>query len=249
MARAYSILIALVILATLAFFLATLSEPAVTLNTLACGTFSLCIVQAVSVAIAPSRFAINFNNSRALSITGLTQEASLTITMGLVVLDDTFTVIGASIASLVCRALKIACFANPSWLAVTFGVHVADNLTFSIIGTHIVYLVSWACKEAVVAFETIVAGTLSSNSTLIQFALPMVRACTKVTSSARTWDRAILAKESTFTFAGWLESFVYSAFAAAMAQLGVLGRPWAQQITFFAQETFLTDADCLFLIV
>jgi len=75
--------------------------------------------------------------------------------------------VGASIASLVGWALEVACFANPSWFAATFGVHVPHHLAFSILSTDVVDLISGACQEAVITLEAIIAGTFSGHSTLV----------------------------------------------------------------------------------
>jgi hypothetical protein len=51
---AHSIFVTLVILSSFAFLLASLSKPAITLDALACGAICLCIIQAISMAIASS---------------------------------------------------------------------------------------------------------------------------------------------------------------------------------------------------
>jgi hypothetical protein len=168
--------------------------------------------------------------------------------MCLVVLDNTLSVVGAGVASLVGRTLEITGFTNPSWFAAALCVHVSNNRAFTIVGAYIVDLISRACQETIIAFEAIITGTFRTHSTLVQFALTMIRAGTQVSAGTGTRNGALFSEESALAFAGGLEGFIHCALPSAMTKLRVFGGTRTQQVALLAEEAFLTDANRLLLV-
>lgn len=161
--RADHILVTLVVLTTLALFQTTLTEPTVGFMALARSSAGLSIKDTVTVAIASDSlgtFALESHNARAFGLTGKPQEATLTHTVRLVVLDNAFTMVGTRVTGLVSRALQIACLPDPPRLACAFGIVVTDSTAFAVVRAYVVRLVSRASEEAVVSQKAVVAVAL-----------------------------------------------------------------------------------------
>jgi len=134
---------------------------------LASGSIGLGIKETITMAIATNSFAFlacKSNSARTFCFTSGSQETALAHTVCLVILDYTFTMIGARVTSLVGRALKVTCLSNPACLASTLGVIITDCTALSMVRAHIIGLVSRARQEAILSKESIITVTLGCES-------------------------------------------------------------------------------------